>query len=138
MRDVKQTIQIEQAIDIPSGKIRLEGELKLPQGANGVVLFAHGSGSSRHSPRNQFVAQVIRDAGVGTLLFDLLTKQEEAIDAYTGRGLPSRAPEYVDLSWRLSPLIINRVLQSPNRLRRDSEFAQHLVPIVRWISNAEI
>jgi dienelactone hydrolase len=84
MSDIKQTIQIEQAIDIPSGKIRLEGELKLPQGATGVVLFAHGSGSSRHSPRNQYVARVIRDAGVGTLLFDLLTKQEEAIDAYTG------------------------------------------------------
>lgn len=77
-------IQIEQAIDIPSGKIRLEGDLKLLQGATGVVLFAHGSGSSRHSPRNQYVARVIREAGVGTLLFDLLTKQEEAIDAYTG------------------------------------------------------
>ena len=84
MSALKQTIQIEQAIDIPSGKIRLEGELKLPKGAVGVVLFAHGSGSSRHSPRNQYVAQVIREAGVGTLLFDLLTKQEEAIDAYTG------------------------------------------------------
>ena len=84
MSDMKQTIQIEQAIDIPSGKIRLAGELKLPQAATGVVLFAHGSGSSRHSPRNQYVARVIRDAGVGTLLFDLLTKHEEAIDAYTG------------------------------------------------------
>ena len=84
MGDLKQTIQIEQAIDIPSGKIRLEGELKLPKGASGVVLFAHGSGSSRHSPRNQYVARVIREAGVGTLLFDLLTKQEEAIDASTG------------------------------------------------------
>ena len=81
MSEMKQTIQIEQAINIPSGKIRLEGELKLPQGATGVVLFAHGSGSSHHSPRNQYVARVIREAGVGTLLFDLLTKQEEAIDA---------------------------------------------------------
>lgn len=85
MSDMKQTIQIEQAIDIPSGKIRLEGELKLPKGATGVVLFAHGSGSSRHSSRNQYVARVIREARVGTLLFDLLTKQEEAIDAYTGK-----------------------------------------------------
>jgi len=84
MSDMKQTIQIEQAIEIPSGKIRLEGELKLPKGATGVVLFAHGSGSSRHSRRNQYVARVIREAGVGTLLFDLLTKQEGAIDAYTG------------------------------------------------------
>ena len=58
---------------IPSGPIMLEGELSVPVGATGVVLFAHGSGSSRHSPRNQFVARTIREAGVGTLLFDLLT-----------------------------------------------------------------
>ncbi len=83
MSGKKQTIQIEQAIDIPSGNVQLEGELKLPKGANGIVLFAHGSGSSRHSPRNQFVARTIREAGVGTLLFDLLTKDEEAVDAYT-------------------------------------------------------
>jgi pimeloyl-ACP methyl ester carboxylesterase len=49
-----------------------------------VVLFAHGSGSSRHSPRNQFVARVIREAGIGILLFDLLTREEESIDAHTG------------------------------------------------------
>jgi predicted alpha/beta-hydrolase family hydrolase len=58
--------------------------LALPVGATGVVLFAHGSGSSRHSPRNQAVAQVIRDAGIGTLLFDLLTREEEAVDMRTG------------------------------------------------------
>ena len=84
MSDLNQTIQLEQAISIPSGQIELEGELKLPKGATGIVLFAHGSGSSRHSRRNQYVARLIREAGVGTLLFDLLTKQEEAIDAYTG------------------------------------------------------
>lgn len=61
----------------------LPGELTIPSEAQGVVLFAHGSGSSRHSPRNQFVAKTIRDAGVGTLLFDLLTKDEESIDRYT-------------------------------------------------------
>jgi putative phosphoribosyl transferase len=61
----------------------LDGELSIPKGATGVVLFAHGSGSSRHSPRNQFVARTIREAGVGTLLFDLLTKQEEAVDIST-------------------------------------------------------
>jgi len=55
---------------IPSGKILLEGELIDPVGAGGIVLFAYGSGSSRHSPRNQFVARTIREAGVGTLLFD--------------------------------------------------------------------
>src|SRR5688500_13010167 len=70
-------------VRIPLGDIVLDGELCLPPSAAGVVLFAHGSGSSRHSPRNQFVAQVIRDAGVGTLLFDLLTRQEEAVDDRT-------------------------------------------------------
>jgi putative phosphoribosyl transferase len=68
---------------IPSGHITLEGELSVPMGATGVVLFAHGSGSSRHSPRNQFVARTIREAGVGTLLFDLLTQEEEAVDIST-------------------------------------------------------
>lgn len=77
-------VQVDQTIYIPSGSVKLEGELKLPKGAPGVVLFAHGSGSSRNSPRNQYVARVIREAGVGTLLFDLLTKDEEAIDTYTG------------------------------------------------------
>jgi putative phosphoribosyl transferase len=68
---------------IPSGPIVLEGELIVPEGASGVVLFAHGSGSSRHSPRNQFVARTIREAGVATLLFDLLTREEEAVDIST-------------------------------------------------------
>jgi len=61
----------------------LEGELSVPVDATGVVLFAHGSGSSRHSPRNQFVARTIREAGVGTLLFDLLTQAEESVDIST-------------------------------------------------------
>lgn len=76
--------QIE-AIDVQirSGAVTLEGELVLPEHAQGIVLFAHGSGSSRHSPRNQFVAQTIREAGIGTLLFDLLTREEEAEDRYT-------------------------------------------------------
>jgi dienelactone hydrolase len=68
---------------IPSGHITLEGELSVPVGATGVVLFAHGSGSSRHSSRNQFVARTIREAGIGTLLFDLLTQEEEAVDIST-------------------------------------------------------
>lgn len=68
---------------IPSGQLLLEGELSVPVGATGIVLFAHGSGSSRHSPRNQFVALTIREAGVGTLLFDLLTPEEETVDIST-------------------------------------------------------
>jgi putative phosphoribosyl transferase len=70
-------------VQIPSGVALLDGELIVPAGATGVVLFAHGSGSSRHSPRNQTVAQRIRASGVGTLLFDLLTREEEAVDIQT-------------------------------------------------------
>ncbi len=72
-----------QEVRIQSGEVTLTGELTMPSSATGVVLFAHGSGSSRHSPRNQFVARTIRDVGLGTLLFDLLTPEEEAVDAYT-------------------------------------------------------
>ncbi|GAA2403649.1 dienelactone hydrolase family protein [Streptomyces glaucosporus] len=61
----------------------LPGDLTVPEGARGAVAFAHGSGSSRHSPRNRAVAGVLRDAGLGTLLFDLLTEDEERTDAVT-------------------------------------------------------
>jgi len=70
-------------VEINVGSLLLNGELKIPENATGIVLFAHGSGSSRHSPRNQYVASVIREAGVATLLFDLLTRQEESVDIYT-------------------------------------------------------
>lgn len=70
-------------VQIRAGSALLRGELKVPEQATGVVIFAHGSGSSRRSPRNQYVAQVIREGGVATLLFDLLTRQEEAIDEHT-------------------------------------------------------
>jgi putative phosphoribosyl transferase len=63
---------------IPDGRVMLEGMLEIPEGAPGIVLFAHGSGSSRLSPRNNHVARVLRDAGLGTLLIDLLTQQEDA------------------------------------------------------------
>lgn len=76
------TIWTEQA-RIPAGEVVLDGELNVPKGARGVILFAHGSGSSRFSPRNQYVARVIRDAGISTLLFDLLTREEEAVDLQT-------------------------------------------------------
>jgi dienelactone hydrolase len=66
---------------IPIGGARLEGDLVLPAAAAGVVLFAHGSGSSRHSPRNQQVAAVLHQAGLATLLVDLLTTEEERLDA---------------------------------------------------------
>ena len=72
-----------QEVRIRSGEVTLTGDLDVPRDAAGVVLFAHGSGSSRHSRRNQFVAQTIRNAGLGTLLFDLLTPDEEAVDTQT-------------------------------------------------------
>jgi len=65
-------------IDIPiSSSENLHGDLHIPQGAKGIVLFAHGSGSSRHSPRNRFVAGVLNTGGLATLLIDLLTAEEE-------------------------------------------------------------
>lgn len=72
------------AVRIVSSGALLEGSLVLPPAAQGVVLFAHGSGSSRYSPRNRFVAAAIQEAGFATLLFDLLTGAEEAMDAQTG------------------------------------------------------
>jgi len=74
---------LEREVAIESGKVRLEGTLALPPGATGLVLFAHGSGSSRHSPRNRHVAETLQANGIGTLLFDLLTREEEAVDEYT-------------------------------------------------------
>jgi len=67
-----------QFVRILADSVTLEGELTIPAKAHGVVAFAHGSGSSRHSPRNTFVAQVLQSAGLGTLLFDLLTREEDA------------------------------------------------------------
>src|ERR1051326_390239 len=64
--------------------IMLEGNLNIPDNPHGVVLFVHGSGSSRFSPRNQFVAQQLHRAGLATLLIDLLTAREEEEDRYTG------------------------------------------------------
>jgi len=70
-------------VQIPAGRAVLPGNLMIPENAMALVLFAHGSGSSRHSPRNQFVAHTLNRAGLGTLLFDLLTPEEEALDIYT-------------------------------------------------------
>src|SRR5688572_23349135 len=73
------------AVRIPVGPVQLEGDLTVPEGAKGVVLFAHGSGSSRFSGRNRFVAGELNRTGLGTLLIDLLTAQEERIDEHTGQ-----------------------------------------------------
>src|SRR5438067_3145638 len=70
-------------VQIVAGDAVLQGDLHVPADARSIVLFAHGSGSSRHSPRNQRVARVLQQAGIGTLLLDLLTADEEAIDTRT-------------------------------------------------------
>src|SRR5713101_3054844 len=70
-------------VRIPAGRAILDGNLTIVSQTKGLVLFAHGSGSSRHSPRNQFVARTLNDAGLATLLFDLLTPEEESVDLYT-------------------------------------------------------
>lgn len=72
------------AVRVRAGPATLEGDLHVPDGAVGVVVFAHGSGSSRHSRRNQYVAQELQTAGLATLLIDLLTGEEEAVDQHTG------------------------------------------------------
>ena len=84
----------ESPVKVPAGKAILEGDLVRPDSAGGLVVFAHGSGSSRKSPRNRFVAQSLQQAGLGTLLFDLLTAAEEAEDLRQGNtGL-------IFLSWQ--------------------------------------
>jgi pimeloyl-ACP methyl ester carboxylesterase len=71
--------RIDQIIHIPANGVNLEGALVIPPHAQGIVLFAHGSGSSRHSPRNNFVAEVLHTADMGTLLIDLLTREEDSV-----------------------------------------------------------
>jgi putative phosphoribosyl transferase len=73
----------ERPVRVPADQVELEGTLGVPEGASGVVLFAHGSGSSRHSPRNRYVARALREAGLATLLIDLLTPEEEELDLRT-------------------------------------------------------
>jgi putative phosphoribosyl transferase len=75
--------RLERTVSINADGIELEGTLGVPSDASGVVLFAHGSGSSRFSPRNRYVARVLRDAGLATLLLDLLSRPEEEVDEIT-------------------------------------------------------
>ena len=82
--DISKATSIEDSVQVQAGPVLLEGTLGVPREPRGVVLFAHGSGSSRHSPRNRFVAQSLQEVGLATLLIDLLTSDEEALDAVTG------------------------------------------------------
>ena len=76
---------IERSLQIPVDGVTIEGDLRIPPAARGIVAFAHGSGSSRFSPRNRYVADVLERAGLATLLMDLLTQREEAVDQLTAQ-----------------------------------------------------
>lgn len=99
MKMLEQEVEVAQSeslqLHIPAGEVTLLGDLEIPENALGLVFFAHGSGSSRLSVRNRAVAEILRRSGIATLLFDLLTPEEEVADAYTGHlrfniGLLSR------------------------------------------------
>jgi len=76
---------VSEGLHMPAGGLALDADLVIPEAARAVVLFAHGSGSSRHSPRNRYVARELQRAGLATVLADLLTPAEEQVDARTGR-----------------------------------------------------
>jgi putative phosphoribosyl transferase len=109
MSQAKTELTFGRNIFIPFGTAHLEGNLSLPGGATGVVLFAHGSGSSRHSPRNKYVARVLNGSGVGTLLFDLLTTKEEEEEKYTR-----------DLRFDID-LLAERLIYATNWIKREAE-----------------
>jgi putative phosphoribosyl transferase len=83
MADPSRQERAERAVNIPADNVTLQGDLSIPPNARGLVVFAHGSGSSRMSPRNRAVARVLRASGFGTLLMDLLTADEDALDERT-------------------------------------------------------
>jgi len=103
--DAEMVAEIERTVEIQSGKARLGGILGLPEGARGVVAFAHGSGSGRFSPRNQYVARVLREGGIGTLLMDLLEEWES-----------DDRSKVFDI-----PLLAERLIGATAWLREDSE-----------------
>jgi pimeloyl-ACP methyl ester carboxylesterase len=103
---------IEAEIKIPTQNVEVEGNLTIPHNARGLVVFAHGSGSSRFSPRNQYVAKEFVNARIGTLLFDLLTPGEEEQDELTA--------EYrFDI-----PLLAERLIAATEWLKHDAKTSQ--------------
>jgi putative phosphoribosyl transferase len=101
-------------VAVPVGDAMLEGDLVVPEHASGIVLFAHGSGSSRHSPRNRQVAAVLNEAGIGTLLVDLLTPAEDEVDRLTGQHRFN-----IDL-------LARRVIATIDWLRRGAAASHHV------------
>lgn len=105
----------EQEVEIQIGTARLGGTLAVPAGSRGVVLFVHGSGSSRFSSRNRFVARALQQAGLATLLFDLLSREEERIDQYTA-----------ELRFDIG-LLTERVVEVTSWLRAEEKTKDHRV-----------
>lgn len=103
-----------QSVQISSGTVELRGDLNISEAAQGVVIFAHGSGSSRHSPCNRYVADVLSRAGFATLLMDLLTDEEEDVDQHTGHlrfDLPFLAERLVNATHWLAQIPDTQFLQ---------------------------
>ena len=99
----------ENEVAIKIGKVVLNGNLGIPKGAKGIVVFAHGSGSSRFSPRNNYVAEELRKAGLATFLMDLLTEKEEAVDMVTS-----------ELRFDI-PMLAERVVETTKWLKQNNE-----------------
>ena len=99
----------EHAVSICSREITLEGDLSVPRYAKGIVIFAHGSGSSRYSPRNRYVARTLQDSGLATLLFDLLTIQEEDEERWTRH-----------LRFNI-PLLADRLVSTTDWIKNDAQ-----------------
>jgi putative phosphoribosyl transferase len=110
-RPAKKRTGIEREVSIGLGKVTLQGTLCVPNDAAGISIFAHGSGSSRMSPRNRYVASELQSRGVGTLLFDLLASEEEAFDERTGQ-----------LRFDI-PLLAKRLVSATHWVLSDSETA---------------
>lgn len=110
------TVDIEHPVAIPSGAVSLDGLLYIPKEAYGIVLFVHGSGSSRFSVRNQHVAGILNNAKLATLLFDLLTPEEEQIDTHTSEfrfDIEFLASRLIDVTnWCLKQLVTYKLMIS--------------------------
>jgi len=102
-------------VQIRARDVSLQGNLELPPAATGIVLFAHGSGSGRHSPRNRYVAHILRRGGLGTFLIDLLTPEEEVVDMQTAH-----------LRFDI-PLLAGRLLDATDWLTRQSITQDHRI-----------
>jgi putative phosphoribosyl transferase len=113
MSRATQSMAAERSVRIPAGEATLDGDLAIPVDAAGIVIFAHGSGSSRLSSRNRYVASVLNEAGLATLLMDLLTAREEAVDLRTA-----------ELRFDI-PLLAQRVLHATDFVQQDAQ-TRHL------------